>query len=222
MAPLSPQFDVSTVVSILPITLNEEKPGLQPPYFTIPACKDPRTTCTTLAVSRSRFSVYIDMSRPSIIVPEPSDIIAESICRDYKISVSHYSPDVAEPGLFWVKGDLSPSEIMASKEIAPQLARARGMQNTWFTFLVAEADDSWGKNHMRRMISNLQRIAAVELGLTREWDIELEVEQSEKPLACKFCRAMIHPASIICMHCRGVLDLAAFKQNFVSADAPRA
>jgi hypothetical protein len=38
------------------------------------------------------------------MIPEPADIIAGAIYRDFKISSSHFDSGIAEPGLFWVRG----------------------------------------------------------------------------------------------------------------------
>lgn len=214
---ISPQVtDVSTVISILPIRMREDKP-LIPASYNIPACKDVENSCETLMVMRAKFSVYIDESRPAIIIPEPSDNVANSICRDFKVSVSHYTPNESEPGLFWIRGGYTNQEALEAEELKEPLARARVMQLEWFKRLVSAGDDDWGRYHMRKMISDLQRIAAKSLKLEREWDIELEVGRHVGLKPCKFCRADIHPEAIICMHCHGVVDLDRFKKEFVSS-----
>lgn len=212
------ESDVCTVLSIFPLSLRETKPGLHPHAFHIDACLDPQTQVTALIVGRAKFSVYIDESRPSLIVPEPADIVAESICHDYKVSVIFYEPNIAEPGLFWVRGGYTSGEALESAEIRPQLTEVRERQNTWFSRLVSAADDDWGRFHARKMISDLQRLAARNLNLQRDWDIEQEIAKEHRPIPCKFCHADVHPDSIICMHCRGILNMERFRSEYVSAD----
>lgn len=210
--------DIATVVSILPIALNEDKP-LVPSNYQIKAVKDTNNEVEVLVVKRGSFRVYIDESRPALIIPEPADIIAGAICRDFKVSSSHVAPGVAEPGLFWLRGEFGKREVLDSMEIRDELNLTRMKQIQWFKNLVAAADDDWSKYKMRKMISDLQRIACKSLAIDRPWDIELEMTKAIRMANCKFCRAEIHPDAIICMHCRGVQDMAKYKSDFVSADA---
>jgi len=211
--------DISTVISILPIRLDEYKP-LIPTHYYIPACKDTNNGAETLMIERGSFRVYIDENRPALIIPEPSDVIANAICRDFKVSSQFNQPGEAEPGLFWVRGGYDKKEVLSSNELKPSLVRAREMQNEWFTRLIKEADDSWSRNRMRKEISDLQRLAVKSLALKRDWDIDLEISSAVHFIKCKFCRADVHPEAVICMHCRGVLNMERFKSEFVSADGP--
>lgn len=208
--------DVSTVISLLPIPLIETKPGLQPAEYIIRAVKNPMKDIETLHIFRAKFPVYIDEYRPAIVVPEPSDKVAASICRDYKVTVSHYEPDVAEPGLFWVSGKHRAEEILAGVEprITKGVERARELQIEWFKRLVTEADDQWGKFKMRRMISDIERLAAVTLGLEKEWNIDTLV--SRALTVCKFCRSQINNEAIICPQCHGILDIERAKREFLT------
>lgn len=210
--------DLSTVFSILPMTLNEDKPGLRPAHYQIQGVKNPREQLSSLVIVRASFAVYIDENRPALIVPEPSDRVAEAICRDYRVSMSHVEPNVAEPGLFWLKDkrDVTTILMKQDREGWDELQRHREMQMTWFKRLVAEADDYWSKVRSRRMISDLQRAAAECLGLAREWNISAEVQEALSK--CKFCFAQVHPSAIVCSHCSGVLDMARYKAEFVKAE----
>lgn len=210
--------DVSTVISLVPLPINEVKPGLIPPAYHIDACKDPHTSCSILVILRAQFSVYIDETRPTLTVPEPSDRVAESICRDLKVSWGHYVPDVVEPGLFWIRGAYKPAEILSSQampEIKEMLFEAREKQMKWFSALVAEADDLWSRHRARRMISDLQRAAAKHLALQRDWDLSIEIKESLS--VCKYCRADVHPEAMVCKACNGILDMVRYEKEFKSA-----
>jgi hypothetical protein len=210
--------DIATVVSVLPIAINEDKP-LIPSNYQIRAVKDTDNGVATLLIRRGSFRVYIDESRPALIIPEPADVIAQGICRDWKVSASHVQPGIAEPGLFWARGGYTSEEVLEAKELQKELKATRLKQNEWFKIMVAVADDDWNRYKQRRMISDLQRLACKCLHIERPWDIEMEIGKAVKMLNCKFCRAEVHPEAIICMHCRGVLDMVKFKSDFVSADA---
>lgn len=209
--------DISTVVSILPVKIDESKPGLLPAQYIIPGVANPFEDVEVLHVLRARFPVYLDENRPALIVPAPSDTVADSICRDYKVSMSQYEPGVAEPGLFWVRGLVSHKD--APFTLVNELLRAREMQLEWFKRLIGEADDDWGKYHMRRMISTVQRLAASALKMDKEWNQDREIERNLALRPCKFCRADIHAEAIICQFCRGIQDMARYDAEFKLAPA---
>lgn len=218
--PERPRYeDVSTVCSILPVGINEPKPGLHIAQYILPAVVDPRKDVNTLLVVRTTFPVYIDESRPALVIPEPSDRIAEAICRDYRISMAHTQKDVAEPGLFWLKDNRNSADILSGrdKEGHELLQLYRLLQTTWFERLVEEADEYWSRIRSRRAISDLQRHACNFLGLKREWNLKMEI--TEMLSKCKFCFELVHPNAIICGHCSGVLDMERYKKEFVKADA---
>lgn len=218
-----PQYiDASTVISILPVAIKENKPGLNLSEYHIPAVRDPNTEMHTLIIYRSAFAVYIDENRPALIIPEPSDRIAEAICRDYRVGMSHTEVNVAEPGLFWLSGKREPSDILKGKdEEGHQLLKFyRSIQREWFFRLVSEADEYWSRIRSRRAISDLQRAACNLLNLKREWNLQMEVEEALS--RCKFCMEQVHPNAIICGHCNGILDMPRYKESFVHSGVSNA
>lgn len=208
--------DVCTVVSILPVGIDESKPGLLPTQYIIPAVKNCMEDFEILHVFRARFPVYLDENRPALIVPAPSDTVADSFCRDYKVSMAEYEPFIAEPGLFWVRGMVKQADVRVT--LKEELQAARQMQLEWFKRLVSVADDDWGRYHVRRMISTIQRIAASTLKLDKEWNQEREIEKNLALKPCKFCRADLHAEAIICQYCRGILDMTRYEAEYRSAD----
>lgn len=207
--------DVATVISILPIALREAKPGLIPGMYLIPAAKDPQKDVEVLVVHRAKFPVYIDENRPALIVPEPADRVCAAIVRDFKVSISHFESNVSEPGLFWARGIWTKAKVEA--ELVEELELARKLQNEWFARLVTSADDDWERYHQRAMMSGLQKIACVHLKLDRQWNLEAETNANLSLIKCKFCQADISANAIICMHCRGVLDVARYEKEFTIA-----
>ena len=210
--------DISTVITMLPVPLTETKPGLHPGSFLIPAVRNPMKDVAVVHIARAKFPVYIDENRPALIVPEPSDIVAESICRDYRVAVMDYEPGRAEPGLFWVKEKWSIEEVLSgsSEVLTRELKKYRELQIEWFKRMVSRADDEWARIRQRRAISDLQRHAAVALGLTdKEWNINTIVEKALD--VCKFCRTPVAREAMVCGNCGGVLDLERYRKEFVSA-----
>lgn len=207
--------DVSTVVSILPVKIDEHKPGLIPGQYILAGVKDPLKDWNTLHVARAQFPVYLDENRPALIVPAPSDVVAESICRDYKVGIGLIEHGVAEPGLFWARGLIKHSDVPVVLE--KELARARALQVEWFKRQIAEADDDWGRYHTRKSISTLQKIAATTLKLEREWNIDIEVRENLLLKTCKFCMADLNPEAIVCRYCQGILDTVRYNSEFKRA-----
>jgi hypothetical protein len=197
------------------VKIDEDKPGLIPSKYIIPPVADPMKDFNILQIVRAKFPVYLDENRPSLLVPAPSDIVAESICRDFKVGTAHYEPTVSEPGLFWQRGQWSKAEV--DSKLGKEIAIARTMQVEWFKRLVDSADDDWGRYRMRRMISGLQRTACNILKLERDWNMETEIRENLAMGPCKFCHADIHMDSIVCRYCQGILNMARYKTEFVKA-----
>lgn len=202
--------DCSTIVSIVPVMIDDSKPGLIPSQYIIQAVKDPSNDFAILNVYRARFPVYLDENRPALVVPAPSDTVAESICRDYKTAISYYEPGIAEPGIFWVRGEHDKASIRLNFD--GELEEARRLQVVWFKRLVEVAEDDWNRYHLRRVISTIQRIAASFLGHEAEWTNIKDPVNAPRMILCKFCKSDIHPDSVICRHCTGVLNLEAAKR----------
>lgn len=200
--------DVSTIISLLPVAVEESKPGLLPGFYYIPPVKDVKTDVEVLQVFRARFPVYIDESRPSIIVPAPSDQVSMAIVRDFKVGITGYVAGISEPGLFWVPDKFTKARALA--ELQTQIGEARRLQFKWFEKLVSLADDDWQRYHARRMVSSLQRKACDLLGLDRDWNITIEIAAAAalEMMPCKFCRAQIHRDASVCQFCSGIVDMA--------------
>ena len=208
--------DISTLVTMMPVALIESKPGLVPGEYTIPAVNDPMVDLAVVHIYRAKYPVYIDENRPAIVVPEPSDRVADAIIRDYKVAVTGYDAGKAEPGLFWVPGKHTAEEILA--KFPDLVEQARNLQTEWFKALFNQAEDDWAKYRIRRMIGGIQKVAAKALKLEPEWSIDSLVNQANNPemIPCKYCKSLVNNTAMICPHCSGVLDVERYKKEFVS------
>lgn len=213
--------DVSTVVSILPFAVNEKKPGLQPGIFQMPAVKD--GAFELLIVERCNHPVYLDEARPRLNVPDPSDIVAQSIVSDLKVSLPGYNSGIAEPGIGWVPGEFTMDEKGQALFKATHSALLKDMQKlqrVWFESLVRTADDDWSRYHRHTFITSVQRHAAMVLGLkNKDWMLEQEIVAAMSK--CKFCFSQVDPQAIICPTCHGVLNQVEYEKNFVKATATK-
>jgi hypothetical protein len=209
--------DISTVVSILPYPLWEKKPGLVPADFRIPYTAPGDFTLFT--VERCTHPVYLDSERPRLIVPDPSDLVAASICNDHKIAMICYEFEVAEPGLSWVWGEyLNTPDGKKAFSITHKslLDSMTALQKVWYERLLVMADDDWAHYRKHKFITELQRTAATVLGQTdREWMVRERIEEALSK--CKFCFSMIHPLACVCPSCHGIVDEKRYRAEFLGA-----
>lgn len=186
------------VVSVFPFAINEDKPGVIPRYYHIPPVKQGDIEILKIGSTM----MLIDLAdRPEKLKVDVSPaIIATSLIRDFATSQLAYDSESA-PGLFAVSGQgLTKDKI--KKEYPEEIERARQRQNNWFRKLVFLADDDWSKYHQHRLVSNLQRIAAKNLGLEREWLVDVA-----PPKACPACGSSLPNANVaVCFRCGAVIN----------------
>lgn len=191
----------ATVVSLVPVEINEFKPGLIPEYTIIPAAKS--GDFEILHVQDAAHILYLDSERGSRFIPEPVSEYARAICEDYiagQVEVSR--EDNAFPGLFWVFGKLTKDQIKTNHKA--EFAAALQSQIRWFERLIRRADDSWSEARKHDHIAKIMRIAARELKIEREWLFEdLQMGNVQCP-ACNSLLGTVMP--IVCPNCRCILD----------------
>ena len=212
---------ISTVVSIVPFEILEEKPGLYPGVFKISASLNKNdkkvdqieraltpdwleVVPQLLHVKESIHYIEVDIDR-SISVSNPSYRVANSIVEDYVSSQLGVKPESQEnrgPGLFFVTGKLTLSQVI--KDCANELKKAKERQDNWFRDMVTIADDDWERFHQHRTITDMQRYAAKALKLDRPWIVNLpDATISTK---CPACASLLQPGVIICANCRCIIN----------------
>lgn len=194
----------TTVVSLLPFEVNESKPTLYPSTYRIPAVPVGQE-CQTLVIDDAVGLLYLDSDRGSLRINIPSEEIAQSLIGDYVKSTLGYREN-CQPGLFYLVGDWNPIEVV--KEQPAELNIAKKQQHNWFVELIRIADDDWSKFHQHKMISDIQRLAANRMSLSREW-LNMIPEESQ---LCPMCRTIVDPLAVLCMNCKFVLNEEKYKQ----------
>lgn len=194
----------ATIVSLVPFTLNETKPGLIPEFFEIPAA--PRDGFSLFPVKVAQSRLYIDEDRGYMNYPILASQLAESICRDYVSSNLYVEPGRAEPGLFWIPGTYQPDQTSIVSQVhAKEIAAGKERQKQWFIRQVQAADESWGKYPGKHsLITDTQRFAAMDLGLAKEWLVKAQIEAALSK--CPLCRTLVDPEAVICQNCGFVID----------------
>lgn len=202
---ISKRRDVATVISLLPVRLEEKKPGLYPGTYIIPAVTE-RGGFNCLIINEAVHYVPQLEHAPYQAVTPPGEI-AKSIVSDYNEAVLGRGED-AEPGLFWTYGEYS--RDLAKIELRDEIHKAAVQQRNWFVNLVRIADIEWAKapnNH--NVITDLMRHAAKALGLEKEWQIDPE---NLALIYCPACHNNISSKAVVCGSCGCVVKPEEYKQ----------
>jgi len=209
----------STLVSIVPFPIEEFKPGLIPGTFRVDASVDGRPQCTI--IGDSIHYVWIDETRGSLKVNNPSYVIARSVVNDYNSSQLAGGVD-RHPGFFWLMGEYDTERV--EKEHKDKLNEYKIIQRNWFVELVKLADDDWEKTRQHQCISDIQRYAAREIdpGNTRlrPWVITRPEDVPEKieTISCPACGSDIPAKVVICRYCRYIIDKKRYPEMTFAED----
>lgn len=195
-----------TVVSLVPFDIREEKPGLIPNTFFLPASD--MTVPQVLRVGTARHYVYLDQDRGHLPVRTPSTEVAASIVRDYVTSQQRVGPD-AQPAIFWVPGDKT--AIQVSKDHANLVQAALVRQHNWFTLVCQQADDDWSKYHRHTVVSDVQRRMAQILGWNPEQHEWMAPNITAIGSRCPACGTLSMMGAVVCSQCQCILDPEKYK-----------
>lgn len=199
-APVNP-MDQSTIVSIYPKDIIEIKHTIQPGVFIIPAGSFDKPSLLT--VGPSSWWKEIDEEQPLLEIPHGSNVVADSIVKDYCNGLLGVTMGSAMPGLFYIPGEYD--ELTLKTKQMSLLIQANERQKNYYNNLVNMANSMWARtNGNPLVISEDMRLAAKELGkLTLDWmSATIETEN----IRCVACGAMRNPLYPICGSCHTVVD----------------
>jgi hypothetical protein len=189
----------ATVVSFVPWTTPETKPGMIPGFYELPARVD-KNTPGILVVTDAKNNIYMGFDREPFPSPVPADQLAKSLVDDAVTGYLEVDED-SRPGYFWLEGKFTAKEIL--EKFPKEVEEAKRKQNKWFMKMIKVADDTWARFHQHRMITDIQRAAAFDLGLNgKEWAMKPEPISLIK---CPACRTMIESDALVCSNCRAIL-----------------
>lgn len=188
----------STVISIYPFALTEEKPGLLPAVYNIPAGTYEKPSI--LYVNDARYFIPRALDQPPIVAFEGGDIVARAIVEDFTKAQLEFTTE-AHPGLMWAPGEIKEDQV--KYKFAEELKILKLKQDRWFMKLVEKADDDWNKFHHYRSITDVQRRACEFLKLKREWT---SVEDATKFIDCPACMTRIRDSVVVCPHCKVIVN----------------
>ena len=188
----------STIVSFSKRPVHEELPGMMRSSYNIPSSVD--SIPSLLHVGDSfYYKPDLDGNQDRVLVQ--SEQIVESVCHMHVTSQLLYRPD-SHPAVFCIPNREVDADgiLIEFKDISKEMLRR---QKNWFIALVQMADDDWGRLRKHQMISDVQRTAAIELGLKREWLFVINDEDEKS--SCPFCGSDLFDKSApICPVCKKV------------------
>lgn len=205
-APVNP-LDNCTVISIFPREIDEHKPTIQPGRFIIEAGSYEKPAM--LNITPSSWWKNLSEDEPLLEIPVSSTQIAESIVRDYCIGLFACNMADLMPGMFWIPGQVSQSDLKTKHKLL--LDNANKKQRSWYATLIRYADSLWSRSNGNPLsVSDDMRLAARELGQnTKEW---LQNFQETETIRCVACGQMRNPLYPICPNCKTIIDMDKFNK----------
>lgn len=192
-------MDKCTVVSIFPKEIEEYKVTIEPGRFKIPAGTYEKPA--VLVVGSSSWWKDIDVDQPMLEIPVSSIQIADSIVKDYCNGMLACNMADTMPGLFFVLGPQTQSDIL--KNFKSSLETAKAKQDNWYQILVRLADSLWARtNGNPLVICDEMRLAARSLHFDdKPW---LKDFQAVQKTPCQFCGNLRDTAYPICPSCKAI------------------
>ena len=194
---------ITTVASIIPFDVREEKPGMYPRSYHIAASDGSRPQ--TIHIDTGHHFVYVDSSRGSLKVPTTSLDIAKSVVNDFIQGQLRVRPE-CHPGIFFIPGYVTADDILEDKELSHTLKIVKSKQNLWFKAITQLADDDWQRYAKHTVISDFQRTAALHLGLSPASHPWMSPEQIIELPKCPACGAVHQPEIAVCGNCSCILN----------------
>lgn len=219
-------IDVTTIVSVLPKPILENRPMMQPPTFLIPAA--PEGEFSILVVNSGVWLKEIELDNFQEMYI-PSAILAKSIIEDSTFSMLGASPTIG-PGVFMIPGKFTIGELRKDPVIVldpdhPETARkfstylkdAYERQRRWYNEIITQTDSLWARSNGNPLVvSDDARLAAKELKVSRDWMQNFSAIEKE---ACKACGNLVNPSYPVCPNCKTIINEAKAKElglKFVS------
>lgn len=189
---------ISSLVSFSKRDISADIPGMFVDRYNIPSAPDG----SILHVEDSFYYKPDPVNNTHDRIDVSSEQLVRSIVHMHLTSQLGYRPD-EHPALFCViNREVKLEDFKTDKELARLKALALSAQRKWFISLVKLADDDWQRYHSHHMVSDIQRTAARELGLKRDWVMSIPDEELPKVSGCPFCGMnLLNPEAPICPTC---------------------
>jgi len=193
-------LDKSTVISIFPLAIDENKPTIQPGRFQIPPGSYAKPSFLT--VGSSSWWKELSDQEPILEIPVSSIQVADSIVTDYCNGLLGCDMGDRKPGIFFIPGDINLGSLLKDHKLL--LEDAKRKQTLWYTSLIKLADAEWARSSGNPMaIWDVMRLAAKELNVDKPWIKDFQLAELVNCVACGALRNPVYP---ICQACHTVVD----------------
>ena len=215
-------MDKSTIVSVFPKEIVEDKPTIFPGHFVIPAAVEGDFSLLVIDGS-SYYSPSTIERMPPTEIQVNSAALAKAVVDDYLSATWLAAKGVRGPGVFWIPGAYDRVSILKYKDADGrtfgQLKEiAENQQKIWFGMVMDFADEIWARsNGNPRGIPDDAKIAAHYLGVasTKPW---MENTVASVLEHCPSCGEMINLSYPTCKFCHAIVNTAKAKElNLVFA-----
>lgn len=192
-------LDKSTVVSIFPKYIGEEKWTIHPGKFII----QPGTyeNPALLVVGPSSWYREFPDDQPTLEIPCSSVEVADSIIRDYCNGMLGCDMESAIPGMFFVPGEVNVIKIKT--EYKNKLDEVKEKQDNWYRNLVKLADSLWARSNGNPLVIwDEMRLAARSLNYNdKDWLKDFQIDEL---IRCIACGSLKNPKYPVCPTCKAV------------------
>jgi len=201
-------LDVSTIISIYPMTFTEKK-AMMPEWYTIEAGSIKQPSFKIVEGASAWADRMADM--PMLEIPISSISVAESVIRDWMVGIMEVVLGTAQPGVFFLPGSWDMIKLQTDVHAIQVFNTVINMQKAWFLKLINIADAMWARSNGNPLvISELQRIAAEHMQMEEKpWMKNFTVTRMTN---CPACGTMVQPGYPICSNCKIIVDPEGFKQ----------
>ena len=194
-------FDKTTIVSIAPFDIKENILTIQPGHFLIPKGTLENPSLTVVGPS-SWWKEDVDTGQFLEIVVS-SVLIGKALVEDYISSMNGVTMGSTQPGVFHIPGEITDVDKV-KKDYKAVLQRMNLLQNSWYAFLVKQADSLWARGGQNPLaIDDQSRTAARILQIDRPWVRDFQTVQNVNCVACGNLR---NPQFPICPSCKMIVD----------------
>lgn len=208
--------DKSTIISVFPKEIVEDKHTIFPGHFVIPAAVSGGFSLTVIEGSSYYIPSMIDRMPPTEVQVN-SAALAFAIINDYLSSTWLASKGIRGPGVFWIPGAFTRDSVLKYKDDSGRTfdvlkAEAERQQKEWFSLVMDFADEVWARsNGNPKGIPDDARIAANYLGVssTKPWMENVIASTLEH---CPSCGEMINLNYPTCKHCHAIVNQAKAKE----------
>jgi len=204
-----------TIVSTVPISIKEIKPGLLPQTYKLEKAKKDSFTLLVIGDAFELSPIpHSEKMRDFRRTPITAEMVADSVINDYIASATgttgmpNEDGTLPVPGLFWIPGAVDAAEILAKHK--DKLETAKRSTVAWMKNLVLIADNEWAKNRQSKFITKLQRTACNYLNVEREWNVD---DFELKSNLCESCKSPVSKDAMICSNCRFIINPELYNKN---------